>query len=96
MCGMEGYIAYEWVSYVNVLSEDPPADQAGISPATWEPRPREHSSQGVRARERAFPFSPSLFALNNHSSHFPKRHVITANLLNLSHDFRLQKMVKAE
>jgi hypothetical protein len=33
MCGMEGYIAYEWVSYVNVLSEDPPAGPSGNFPS---------------------------------------------------------------
>jgi hypothetical protein len=38
----------------------------------------------------------SLLALNIHRSHFPKRHVITANQLNLSHDFRHQKMAEAE
>lgn len=87
MCGMEGYIAYEWVLKLTVLSEDPLADQTGISPATWEPRPREYSiTRGTGTR--AFP------SLNNHSSHFSKRHVITANQLNLSHDFRLQKMVE--
>jgi hypothetical protein len=38
----------------------------------------------------------SLFAVNNHNSHLSERHVIIANLINSSHDFRHKEMAEAE
>ena len=94
---MEGYSAYEWIhKEASLLSggethsriqRTGEAGEAGISPAICEPRRKIHrKGQHESLLTTCNSNSQSLLGLT--------RHAITARSLNLSHDFRHQKMVE--